>query len=59
MIVKRVLVDTGSSVNILYNSSLERMELSSKDPEPCNKTIYEFLGEGMTPTDMMKLPVTT
>ena len=58
MIVKRVLVDTGSSVNILYKSSLERMGLSSKDLEPCNQTIYGFSGEGMTPSGMIKLPIT-
>ena len=48
MIVKRVLVDTGSSVNILYKSSLERMGLSSKDLEPCNQTIFGFSEECMT-----------
>ena len=58
MIVKRVLVDTGSSVNILYKSSLERMGLSSKDLEPCSQTIYGFSGEGMTPSGMIKLPLT-
>ena len=58
MIVKRVLVDTGSSVNILYKSSLERMGLSSKDLEPCNQTIFGFSGEGMTPSRMIKLPIT-
>ena len=58
MIVKRVLVDTGSSVNILYKSSLERMGLSSKDLEPCNQTIYGFSGEGMTPSRMIRLPIT-
>lgn len=58
MIVKRVLINTGSSVNILYKSFLERMGLSSKDLEPCNQTIYAFSGEGMTPTAMIKLLVT-
>lgn len=58
MIAKRVLMDTGSSVNILYMSLLERMRLSSKDLEPCNQTIYEFSGEGMTPNGMIKLPIT-
>ena len=50
MILKRVLVDTGISVHILYKSSLERMGLSSKDLEPYNQTIYGFPGEGMTPS---------
>ena len=58
MIVKRVLVETGSSVNILYKSSLERMGLSSKDLEHCNQTIHEFSGEGMTPSGMIRLPIT-
>ena len=58
MIVKRVLVHTGSSMNILYKSSLERMGLSSKDLEPCNQTIYGFSGEGVTPSGMIRLPIT-
>ena len=56
--VKRVLVDTGSSVNILYKSSLERMSLLSKDLEPYNQTIYGFSEEGMKPTGMIRLPIT-
>lgn len=35
------------------------MGLSSKDLEPCNQTIYGFSGEGMTPSGMIKLPITT
>lgn len=57
MIMKRDLVDTGNSVNILYKSLLERIRLSSKDLEPCHQTIYGFLGEGMTPAGMIKLPI--
>ena len=59
MIVKRVLVDTGNSLNILYKSSLQQMRLSSKDLEPSNQTIYGLSGEGMTPVGMIKLPVIT
>ena len=58
MMVKKVLVDTGSSVNILYKSSLERMKLSIKDLEPCNQTIYGFFGEGLAPIGSIRLPVT-
>ena len=58
MMVKRVLVDTGSSVNIMYKSTLERMKLSVKDLEPCNQTIYGFSGEGLAPAGMIKIPVT-
>ena len=59
MLVKRVLVDTRSSVNNLYKSSLERMNLSVQDLEPCNQTIYGFFGEGLTPTGSIRLLVTT
>ena len=58
MMMKRVLVNTGSSVNILYKSSLERMKLSIKDLEPCNQTIYGFSGEGLAPVGSIRLPVT-
>ena len=58
MMVKRVLVDTGSSVNILYKSSLERMKLPVKDLEPCNQTIYGFSEEGHAPARSIRLPIT-
>ena len=58
MMVKKVLVDRGSSVNILYKSSLERMKLSVKDLEQCNQTIYGFSSDGLAPTGSIRLPVT-
>ena len=59
MKVKRCLVDTGSSVNIIYKSSFERMKLSINDLKPCSQVIYEFTGEGLSPAGTIKLPVTT
>lgn len=58
MIVKRVLVDTGISVNILYRSSLEKMDLSNQNLESCNQTIYGFSGEGTMLSGMIKFPIT-
>ena len=34
--VKRCLVDTGSSVDIIYKSSLEKMKVTVKDLTPCS-----------------------
>ena len=42
--VKRFLVDTGSSVDIIYKSSLEKMKLMVKDLTPCSTVIYGFTG---------------
>ena len=59
MKVKRCLVDTGSSVDIIYKSSFEKMKLSVNDLKPYSQVIYGFTGEGLSPTGTMKLVVTT
>ena len=51
-------MDIGSSVNILYKSSLEMMKLLVQDLEPCNQTIYGFSREGLAPVGLIRLPVT-
>ena len=58
MKVRRCLVDTGSSVDIIYKSSFEKMKLSINDLKPCSQVIYGFTGEGLSPTETMKLAVT-
>ncbi|KAM6555168.1 hypothetical protein CsatB_015930 [Cannabis sativa] len=58
MIVARTMIDNGSSANILFKSSLERMGLGAKDLEPCEHLIYGFTGSGMAPAGLIKLPLT-
>ncbi|XP_062086281.1 uncharacterized protein LOC133792395 [Humulus lupulus] len=56
--VLRVLVDNDSSINILYKSCLDKMNLSVRDLAPCSTTIYGFNGEGLDPIRSIKFPVT-
>ena len=50
-------MDTGSSVDIIYKSSLEKMKLMVKDLTPCSQVIYGFTGECLAPAGTIKLPV--
>ncbi|RDX65933.1 Retrovirus-related Pol polyprotein from transposon 17.6, partial [Mucuna pruriens] len=43
--VERVLIDQGSSVNILYKSTIERMQLKDEFMQPCYGNLYGFAGE--------------
>ena len=56
--VKRCLVDTRSSVDIIYKSSLEKMKLTVKDLTPCSQVIYGFTGECLAPAGTIKLSIT-
>lgn len=58
MKVKRCLVDMGSSVDIIYKSSFDKMKLFVNDLKPYSQVIYGFTGEGLSPTETMKLAVT-
>ncbi|RDX91001.1 hypothetical protein CR513_27070, partial [Mucuna pruriens] len=43
--VERVLIDQGSSANILYWSTLERMQLPADLVQSCPGSLYGFAGE--------------
>ena len=53
--VRRILVDTGSSVNILFKHAFDKMKLSMKDVNPCDKPLHGFNGNAMIPLGMLDL----
>ena len=53
--VFRILVDTGSSVNILFKHAFNKMKLSMKDVNPCDKPLHGFNGEATIPLGMVDL----
>ena len=55
--VHRVLIDNGSSVNILYKATLEKMGLALRDLKACSTTLYGFSGEGIACMGSIELPV--
>ena len=58
MNVHRVFVDNGSSVNVLYYSTFQKMGLPDKDMTIENIYIYGFGGEAVKVKGVIQLPVT-
>lgn len=56
--VHRVLIDNGSSVNILYKATLEKIGLTVRDLKACATTLYGFSGEGIASIEAVDLTVT-
>jgi len=46
--IKRVLIDTGSSANILTFEAFDRMGLSEEQLQPFQGTLSRFTGKGCT-----------
>lgn len=57
MKVHRVLIDNGSSVNLLFKSAFNQMGLSKKDLLPCMSALQGFSGERKVPLGLITLPV--
>ena len=55
--MKRILVDSGSSVNILFKEAYDQMKMEAKDLKPCQCRIHGFDGSANIPTGMVELPV--
>ena len=47
--VHRILVDNGSSVDILYYQAFQKMGLKNSDLRPSPNPIYGFTGDSVTP----------
>ena len=56
--VHRILVDNGSSVDILYYQAFQRMGLKVNDLKPSPNPIYGFIGDSVIPLGVISLPTT-
>ena len=56
--VHRILVDNGSSIDILYYQTFQKMGLKVNDLKPSPNPIYGFIGDSVTPMGVISLPMT-
>ncbi|RZR74355.1 hypothetical protein BHM03_00035833 [Ensete ventricosum] len=56
--VRRVVVDTRSSVNVLYLDGFQKLKLTIIDLSPMSSTLTGFMGDSITPLRMTILPIT-
>ena len=56
--VHKILVDKGSSVDILYFEAFERMGLQVSDLKPLPNVVYDFTGDRVMPLGVISLPMT-
>lgn len=57
--IHRILIDTGSSVDILYIGAFERMMIDIGRISPMTVPLVGFSGERVRPVGAITLPVTT
>ena len=56
--VHRILVDNGSSVDILYFQAFERIGLKVSDLKPSPNPVYNFKRDPVVPLEVISLPMT-
>ena len=57
--MKRVLVDQGSAVEVMYPNLYKGLNLKPKDLSPYDSPLVSFEGRTVTPKGMIRLPVQT
>ena len=55
--VRHVLIDTGSSVDILFKRAHEQLNLQNSHYNSCTSPLYGFTGDSVMPLGSMILPV--
>jgi hypothetical protein len=55
--IHRILVDTGSSADILYKSVFELMRIDQGKLTPVGSPLVGFSGEQVLPVEAIKLPI--
>ena len=56
--VHKILVDNGSSVDILYLQAFERIRLKVSDLKPSPNLVYGFTRDSVIPLGVISLPMT-
>ena len=56
--VERILVDSGSSVNLIYWNCFQKMNLSPNRLKPVTTPLYSFTGEAVLVAGSIQLPTT-
>ncbi|XP_020266692.1 uncharacterized protein LOC109842200 [Asparagus officinalis] len=54
--VKRIMVDTGSSMDVLYTSTFNQMGIDKSRLLPCRGPLVSFTGHALLPEGMITLP---
>ncbi|XP_074579125.1 uncharacterized protein LOC141835651 [Curcuma longa] len=55
--ISRVFVDTGSSVNIIFKSAFNQMQIDLDDLEPMATSLYGFTGNEVRPLGQIRLAI--
>jgi len=56
--VHRILVDTGSAVDVLYEDTFHKMGLKQDALAPSPENLYGFTGDSIQPKGLVSLPIT-
>ncbi|XP_009396934.1 uncharacterized protein LOC103981901 [Musa acuminata AAA Group] len=56
--VKRVMVNTGSSTDVLYLDTFKKLSLTNEDFTPMNSELTGFIGDSISPLGTTTLPFT-
>jgi hypothetical protein len=56
--IYQILLDNGSSADILYQSAFKHMKIDQEKISPARYPLLSFLGEQVLPVDSIELPVT-
>ncbi|XP_010451522.1 PREDICTED: uncharacterized protein LOC104733657 [Camelina sativa] len=55
--VTRIMVDTGSSVNVIFRDVLDKMEVNNREIKPSIRPLTGFDGNYMMTSGIIKLPI--
>ncbi|XP_073033713.1 uncharacterized protein [Primulina eburnea] len=55
--VERIFIDNGSSVNVLFKSTLDQMKMGVFEFEPVSTPLYGFAGHAIPPLGQIVLPL--
>lgn len=56
--VKRVMVDTGSSIDVLYLDAFQKLGLTEKGLTPMTSALTGFMGDSFSPPGTTTMPIT-